>query len=829
MVRYYETKQYKKGIKCADQILKKNPKHGETVCMKALILSYVNPEDKKEAYDLVKQGLFFDLKSHVSWHVYGLMHRADRNYHEAAKCYKNALRIDPENQQILRDLSMLQLHQRDLEGYTESRRKLLSLRSSQRINWMAYAVGEHMLGNYDVAKTLLDSYKKNFAAEVSEDADSKYEQSELYLYQALLLEQGGELQEALDILEEHKKEIVDGTTRLESIARLSMSLGKLDKAEAALKELIVDYNPEQESYVLAWLSCVEGGKFSQFWPSITSKECCWPVNSGLLPKGGARVRGWLPKPEDRKVAAPVDIDLAPELNAGKKALHVKGGCKALYRPARELSVEEEQDVLRALDGLNAEVKKETGFASATITKCVLLFLTGERFEARLKEYVTKLLCKGVPSTQKLLRVFYKQSPSKQLSVDRIVRQCLAEGEELIALAEARSEASTAADVPKARQEISKLPPTYACFALLLAANHLDHIGSYDAAMAQIDRGMEVSPTCIDLYVSASKILKHQERFDEAAEYMNKAREMDLADRQLNTLSVKAQLRKGDIDTANSQMMMFAKENDTAKTSNLYDMQCMWWEIKTATLYESREDYSMALKRFSDVLKQFEDIRDDQFDFATYCMRKMTLRTFVEFLKTEDNLEQHIYYREASAGMIRCYTKLMDKKAKDAAEAAKGRANNEQNKENESKLSSAERKRLKHQKKRKQHDQQQNNTQDNSKKPEGAFGMKATGLTMEEERAKGDELVAVADPLEKCTHICEVLSEKCGTWPETQSLCFDVSIRRKQWLQALACLERLKALGGSVAEQTMKLSELTKGDELEGVTAKILKEELSALM
>lgn len=69
MVRYYETKQYKKGIKCADQILKKNPKHGETVCMKALILSYVNPDDKKEAYELVKQGLFCDLKSHVSWHV----------------------------------------------------------------------------------------------------------------------------------------------------------------------------------------------------------------------------------------------------------------------------------------------------------------------------------------------------------------------------------------------------------------------------------------------------------------------------------------------------------------------------------------------------------------------------------------------------------------------------------------------------------------------------------------------------------------------------------------------------------------------------------------
>lgn len=101
---------------------------------------------------------------------------------------------------------------------------------------------------------------------------------------------------------------------------------------------------------------------------------------------------------------------------------MKGGCKALYRPMRDLTIEEEQEVLKALDGLNAQVKKETGtlwrgahplaersnerllvfsgFASATITKCVLLFLTGERFEGRLKEYVTKLLCKGVPSTQK---------------------------------------------------------------------------------------------------------------------------------------------------------------------------------------------------------------------------------------------------------------------------------------------------------------------------------------------------------------------------------------------------------------------------------------------
>lgn len=64
---------------------------------------------------------------------------------------------------------------------------------------------------------------------------------------------------------------------------------------------------------------------------------------------------------------------------------------------------------------------------------------------------------------------------------------------------------------------------------------------------------------------------------------------------------------------------------------------------------------------------------------------MAVIRFVEFLKTEDSLEQHIYYREASAGMIRCYTKLMDKKEAAAAAAAAAKAESEENKENGSKV------------------------------------------------------------------------------------------------------------------------------------------------
>lgn len=71
VVKCYETKQYKKGLKAADQVLKKFPNHGETLSMKGLIVSNMGEDKKAEAYELVKLGLKNDVKSHVCWHVYG--------------------------------------------------------------------------------------------------------------------------------------------------------------------------------------------------------------------------------------------------------------------------------------------------------------------------------------------------------------------------------------------------------------------------------------------------------------------------------------------------------------------------------------------------------------------------------------------------------------------------------------------------------------------------------------------------------------------------------------------------------------------------------------
>jgi tetratricopeptide (TPR) repeat protein len=96
LVSAYDHRQWKKGVRAADRILEAFPTHGETVAMKGLIVHSMGAARKAEAHELCKLALRYDIRSHVCWHVFGLVHRAEANYAEAVKCYKQALKIDPD-------------------------------------------------------------------------------------------------------------------------------------------------------------------------------------------------------------------------------------------------------------------------------------------------------------------------------------------------------------------------------------------------------------------------------------------------------------------------------------------------------------------------------------------------------------------------------------------------------------------------------------------------------------------------------------------------------------------------------------------------------------
>ena len=172
-------------------MLKKFADHGETLAMKGLILNC--QERKAEAYELVRLGVKKDIKSHVCWHVYGLLYRSDREYLQAIKCYRSALRHDPDNNQILRDLSLLQVQMRDLSGFVQTRNHLLTLKPTNRNNWLTFAVSQHLMGRLAKAIDIVEAYEKTLEGTTPEN---EYEHSEMLLYKNMMMQEDGMKQEA---------------------------------------------------------------------------------------------------------------------------------------------------------------------------------------------------------------------------------------------------------------------------------------------------------------------------------------------------------------------------------------------------------------------------------------------------------------------------------------------------------------------------------------------------------------------------------------------------------------------------------------------------------
>ncbi|KAF8865474.1 N-terminal acetyltransferase A, auxiliary subunit [Acephala macrosclerotiorum] len=251
VVRNYEDKQYKKGVKAADQILRKNPKHGDTLAMKALIMNSQGKTD--EAFALAKVALQCDMKSHVCWHVYGLLYRAVKNFEEAIKAYKFALRLEPDSAQIQRDLALLQIQMRDYQGYIVSRRAMLTARSTLRQSWTALAVAHHLNGELAEAERVLTAYEDTLK---HPPPKSDFENSEAVMYKNSLIAEQGDIQKALEHLESAGKYNLD---RLAVLELRATYLAKLDRKEEAAKayRALLDRNSEYKKYYDGLIEAME--------------------------------------------------------------------------------------------------------------------------------------------------------------------------------------------------------------------------------------------------------------------------------------------------------------------------------------------------------------------------------------------------------------------------------------------------------------------------------------------------------------------------------------------------------------------------------------------
>ncbi|KAI0747030.1 NMDA receptor-regulated protein 1a [Daedaleopsis nitida] len=330
VLHYYEDRQLKKGLKTADTILKKFPNHGETICMKGLILTHLGR--REEGLELVKQGVRLDLTSHICWHVFGLIQKGQKNYEEALKSYTQALRFDKENVNILRDAAHLQTQLRLYDNLVETRHTLLRLRPQLRQNWIALAVAYHLSGNLTEAKSVLEQYERI----VKNVPDYDVEMSEILLYHVRVLEDLGELTEALALLDSSAKErtIIDRVAIQEFRARILSKLGK-EEAQQAWQGLI-EQNSDCYDYYKGYLSS-RGIDFGELKEEPRSKALQYLHDfSEQFPRASAPRRLALELSLGDEFKALLDPFLRTHLEKGIPSLFAD--LKSLYRSAEKRDI-----------------------------------------------------------------------------------------------------------------------------------------------------------------------------------------------------------------------------------------------------------------------------------------------------------------------------------------------------------------------------------------------------------------------------------------------------------------------------------------------------------
>lgn len=210
--------------------------------MKALIIN--SQGHSEEAFALAKVALKNDMKSHICWHVYGLLYRSVKNFEEAIKAYKWALKLEPDSQQIQRDLALLQMQMRDYHGYVQSRRAILQARTSIRQNWTALAVAQHLAGDLIDAERTLTTYEETLR---SPPPKTDVEHSEAVLYKNTIIAEMGETERALEHLDAVSKNNLDRTAVMEMRAQYLLKLNRMKEAEEAYRALL-KRNAEFRSY-----------------------------------------------------------------------------------------------------------------------------------------------------------------------------------------------------------------------------------------------------------------------------------------------------------------------------------------------------------------------------------------------------------------------------------------------------------------------------------------------------------------------------------------------------------------------------------------------------
>jgi peptide alpha-N-acetyltransferase len=139
------------------------------------------------------------------------------------------------------------------------------------------------------------------------------------------------------------------------------------------------------------------------------------------------------------------------------------------------------------------------------------------------------------------------------------------------------------------------PPSTILWTMIFLAQHFDREKNYVRALELIDEAIEHTPLAIDAYMYRAKILKHAGDIQQAARQMDNCRQLDLADRYLNTITTRYLLLADCATQADSTVELFTRDADNHNVS-LTEMQCVWYEQNAANHFLRTKQFGKSLKK-----------------------------------------------------------------------------------------------------------------------------------------------------------------------------------------------------------------------------------------
>jgi len=270
-----------------------------------------------------------------------------------------------------------------------------------------------------------------------------------------------------------------------------------------------------------------------------------------------------------------------------------------------------------------------------VQRLPLNYTAAEALEPLLYAYISQRLRSGVPSLPADLKSLYAD-PAKAALLEKVLEsmgKCMQEGSVL---------------GPESREVET---PSVFFWLLCLQAAHYKRGKRLELALETVNRAIAHTPTIPDAYVLKGRVLKHLNALETAAESLDSARQLDLADRYLNNKAAKYYLRANNLGRARELLTLFSKEQGVL---NVHEMQNMWYELEVAEAHIRLGQWAPAAEELKFVEQQFAEIYEDQNDFHLYCFRKMTLLAYLKMLKFEDELYGQPRYCRAAKGLLKCY-------------------------------------------------------------------------------------------------------------------------------------------------------------------------------